>query len=72
MYKFSTKEKEIVPRVPFRVMAKDENGKIKGEYNGYFKPEKDEVTLYPIRGHRLIYGVLTPCAIDASSLVKED
>lgn len=72
MYKFTTKEKEIAPRMPFRVMAKDENGKIKGEYNGYLKPEKSIISLYPVRGHKLTYGSLSPCSINAEMLIKED
>jgi hypothetical protein len=48
-----------------RVYARDDDGKMTGEYDGYYNPRTGAVTLYPAKGS-WIYGKLKKEQISVS------
>ena len=50
-----------------KVFQKNESGKIIGEYDGYYRPEKGKVILYPAK-KSYIYGNLIKHEIGVSLL----
>lgn len=48
---------DVIPGKKLKIFAKDKLGAVVGEYDGYYKPERDLFVLYPAkRSH--IYGRL--------------
>jgi hypothetical protein len=68
-YKFYLKEPLIVNK-PAYVVAKDEQGIIRGIYNAYYRPEQDKAVLYPRKGS-WIYGNYSRCEISIFSLIRD-
>ena len=48
----------IAPNKPFTVLARNELGRLVGEYVGYWHEDRGVVTLYPAKNTRKMYGYL--------------
>ena len=49
MAKYYLKQPLIVDK-PSRVIVKSDDGRPQGEYNAFYRPQKDAVDLYPAKG----------------------
>lgn len=56
MNTYHTKQK-VTTGKPIKVFQKDEHGRIIGEYDGYYRPDKGTIVLYPAK-KSYIYGTL--------------
>lgn len=68
MAKYYLKQPLVVNQ-PARVIAKSDEGKPCGEYDAYYRPEKDAADLYPAKGS-WIYGRLTKQTVSIFNLIK--
>lgn len=41
---------DVVPGIGFKVICRDGQGALCGEYTGYWRPEKGCIMLYPAKG----------------------
>lgn len=67
-YKFYLKT-PLIPNRASYVVAKDEQGKPVGEYNAYYRPRNDTVSLYPRKG--VYYNYLPKSDISIFLLIKD-